>query len=94
MEDNRIYRQPKGTVIDAINDIVELQKGKLTFSDTSKGKIHFKVKMYANKWDLRFAVTDIGTNQCSVHINVGLETPEHEKMIKREFALLDSILIV
>jgi len=80
-----------GLVLDAINDIVELQNGRLTFSDTPHGKINFIVRMYANKWEHRFTVTDTGKNQCNVKIDIVQKTRGSENQIKREFALLDSM---
>lgn len=92
MEGKKVYQQPMGTVLDAINDIVELQNAKLTFSDTRHGKIHFIVKMYANSWEQRFTVTDIDKNQCNVKIEIEKEIFGSKNQIKREFALLDSML--
>lgn len=89
----KIYLQPMGIVLDTINDIVELQKGKLTFSDTPHGKIHFLIKMYAFKWELRFSVMDIGNNRSQVQIEIEGEARGRENLIGREFALLDSMLV-
>ena len=93
MEGKKVYYQPYGRVLDAINDIVELQKGKLTFSDTPHGKIHFLIKMYAFKWELQFAVTDLGNNRSNVILVVGGEKRGKEDVMLREFALLDSMLM-
>lgn len=93
MEASRIYLQPMGLVLDTINDIVELQKGKLTFSNTPNGEIHFCIKMYGFKWELRFTITDIGKNRCTVEIEVDGEKRGREKLIIREFALLDAMLV-
>ena len=94
MEDEKIYLQPKCAVLNAICDIVELQKGRLTFSDTPHGLIHFSVRMYAFAWEIRFRVTDIGLNRCVVRIDIGGEARGRENMIFREFALLDSMLLI
>ena len=94
MEGKKIYLQPVGLVLNAVSDIVELQKGKLTFSDTPNGKIHFLVRMYASGWEYRFSVTDIGKNRCMVQIDVDGGVREKERKIRREFALLDSMLLV
>jgi len=93
MEGKRIYLQPTGTLISAINDLVEIQKGKITFSDKQGGVIHFSIKMYAFKWELQFAVRDIGQNRSQVSLLIGGEQHNQEKVISQEFALLDSILI-
>ena len=85
--------QPMGMVLNTILDIVELQKGKLMLSDTPHGKIHFLVKMYAFKWELRFQVTDLGYNRCCVEIGVEGDRQNRSRCLSREFALLDSMLI-
>lgn len=93
MKGEKIYLQPKGTVLDAINDIVELQNGRLTFSDTPRGKIYFAVRMYVSEWELRFTVTDIGGNRSQVQIEIEGGARGGESLIHREFALLDSMLV-
>ena len=93
MEGKKIYLQPMAMLLAAINDIVELQNGKLTFSDTPHGKIHFRVRMYAAKWEFRFSVTDLGENRCKVEIELDRDTRNKEGKIIREFALLDSMLV-
>jgi len=80
-------------VLNAINNIVELQKAKLTFSDTPNGKINFVVRMYANRWEHRFTVTGINKNKCSVKLEIGHGSLNGEMQLKREFALLDSMLL-
>jgi len=93
MEGKKIYLQPVSMLLAAINDIVELQNGKLTFSDTPHGKIHFRVRLYAAKWEYRFSVKDIGDNRCIVEIELDDDTYKKEGKILREFALLDSMLV-
>lgn len=90
----KIYLQPMGMILDTINDIVELQKGKLTFSDTPHGKIYFMIKMYGFKWELQFSVADIGGNSSRVTLAIGGEKRNREKLIRKEFALMDAILSV
>ena len=94
MQGNKIYLQPFGTALHVINDMVELQKGKIIFSDSPHGIIHFMVEMYGNKWEFRFTVTDIGKNRCNVKIGIENEARNSEELIERQFALLDSMLIV
>ena len=88
----KIYLRPRSTVLNTIHDIIELQKARITYSDTPRGKISFTTKMYANKWEHRFTVTDIDKQRCGVHIEMGKETTGSGEQIKREFALLDSML--
>jgi hypothetical protein len=92
MEGKKIYWQPEVRLLQAVNDIIELQNGKLTFSDTPHGKIHFLVRMYGFKWELRFAVEDIGNIRSRVTIEIDGERRGREDLLRREFALLDSML--
>ena len=90
---NKIYLQPAGMVVNTVLDIVELQKGKTTFTDTQNGRVHFSVRMYAFRWEFRFTVTDIGKNRCRVQIEINGNTLWNKRLILQEFALLDSMLI-
>ena len=94
MEGSKIYLQPCATVLSAVSDLAELQKGQFTFSDTHRGQIHFAIEMYAFRWELRFAVIDIGKNRSKVTIEAGGELRARRNLIRREFALLDSILLI
>jgi hypothetical protein len=89
----KVYLQSARYVLATIGDVVELQKGKVTYSDTPNGRICFTVKMYAYKWEFSFTVTDAGQNRCSVTIEAGGEELARDRMIRREFSLLDSLLI-
>ena len=93
MEGKRIYLQPVGTLLSAINDLIEIQRGKLTFWDLFQGEIRFIIRMYAFKWELRFTVLDIGLNRCQVKLEIGGERSGRECLVIREFALLDSLMI-
>jgi hypothetical protein len=92
LEGKKTYQKTKSAILNVINDIVELQNAKLTFSDTPNGKIHFIVKMYGYKWEYQFSVTETGNSQCGVTIKIERETLGAENQIKREFALIDSML--
>ena len=92
MVGNKMYLQPRGTVIDGICDLIEIQSGKITFSDTQNGVIHFRVIMYGSKWEMKFTVEDIGKNRSFVRLEVESDK-SHEKFIHREFTLLDTFLI-
>jgi len=88
----KVYLQPRGTVIDGICDLIEIQKGKITYSDTPNGVIHFRVIMYGSKWELKFTVADIGKNRSFVRLEIESDR-SHERFINREFTLLDTFLI-
>ena len=94
MEGRKIYLQSVPTVLGAVNDLVELQKGKLTFSDTKQGRIYFQVKMYAFRWELRFTVADLGQGRTSVTLETVGERRGRKDLTLRELALLDSMLTI
>jgi len=89
----KYYLQPMGTMLSAIYDIQELQRGKTTLSDSGIGKYGFTVSMYGMKVEYRFTVTDTGKNRCRVQIEADGDTQKKKKHILREFALLEAILI-
>ena len=93
MTGRKIYLQPRGTLQDAISDLAELQKGKLTSHDPAGGKTHFLVKLYYKEWEYRFGLVDIGKGRCLVELEVDGNDSKAECVISREFSLLDSILI-
>ena len=92
MMGSRVYFQPRNYVLDAINDIKELQKGRGISAYAEEGKINFLVRMYATKYELQFTVTDIGMNRCQVEIGIVGDVKDKEGKVLREFALLDSAL--
>jgi len=89
----KYYLQPTGTMLNAIYDIQELQRGKTTISDKGNGKYGFIVSMYGMKVEYRFTVTDTGKNRCRVQIEADGDTEKKKRHVLREFALLDMILI-
>lgn len=93
MTGNKIYLQPRRSVVNTILDIAELQKGKTTFTDTAHGKVCFLVRMYAFTYEYRFTVTDIGNNRSKVKLEVRGNSRYQMRHIIREFALLDSMMI-
>ena len=93
MEAIKEYPQPRNIVLNTVLDIIELQNAKITFSDTPNGRIGFLVKFYANKWEHQFTVKEIGENQTSVKIEIVNGTNAGEKQLKREFALMDALLV-
>ena len=94
MTGRKIYLQPSGMLIQAICDLEELQKGKYTYSDSQSGVIHFRVRLYHNKWEFKFAVKDLGNSRSSVELALDGREKRAERMIDREFALLDSMLTI
>jgi len=94
MTGKKIYLQPRGTLLQAICDMAELQNGKYTFSDSPNGIIHFLVRMYNSRWEFKFAVEDAGKNRSGVELELAGRTKSTKSIINREFALLDSMLTI
>lgn len=90
MENVRSYPHPPGVVFCVILDMIELQNGKLTFSDSPHGLVHFMISMYGIRWKMKFAVEGIAENRCRVTLELGGEPAGRDQMMAREFALLDS----
>jgi hypothetical protein len=93
LENERIYLQPAKMMLNAVNDIVELQKAEVTYSDIPHGKLHFLVEMYGFAWEYRFTVTDIDGSCSRVVLDISGEAANKARKIRRQFALLDSMLI-
>jgi len=92
LEGERVYPQPRNIVFNAILDIMELQNGKQTFSDSPRGKVHFQISMYGCKWEVKFSAADTEGGGCAVKLEIGGEAAERKRMLQREFSLLDSAL--
>ena len=89
----KLYLQPKGAILNAISDLAELQKGRIVFSDTPNGAIHFSLKLYHNKWEYRFLVRDIGQNRSMVELELDCNGDRIESIANREYMLLDAMLL-
>jgi hypothetical protein len=92
MEGTKTYLQSKNSLLNAVNDIIELQKGKVVHSDTPNGQIWFLVRMYSRKWELRYTVSEIGINHSKVHLEITGNAADKDALVRREFALLDSMM--
>ena len=88
----KVYDVSGRTMLNAINDLVELQKADVTYSDISIGKIYFRVEMYGFLWEYRFTVEDIDENHSRVTLEIRGEAMNKTEKISRQFALLDSML--
>ena len=82
MEGKKNYLQPRGAVLDAIHDIVELLRGRQTICDTPNGKISTHLTMYGYRWDVKYFVKDIGKNRCSVTIEINGDLTDKRREIR------------
>ena len=92
MEGIKTFTRSKGDIINAIFDIIELQNGELILSDSRRGKVHFQLTMYGYIWELLYSIKDMGIGKCEVSLRVIGERKDKIKEIRREFALLETIL--
>ena len=92
MVGKKTYLQPIEMILNAIHDIGALQKGQMIMCDTPRGLVGYRIIMYGNELEYRFAVEDIGS-RCS-RVTVELEAAEpDERLVDNEFALLDYALL-
>ena len=92
MQGIKTFTRNKGDIINAIYDIIELQKGELILSDSKRGKVHFQVTLYGYVWELLYSIADMGIGKCDVSLRVVGERHDKAREIRREFALLEMIL--
>ena len=92
MEGKKTYLKSKKTILNTIYDIIELQNGDIILSDVHLGRVHYEVTMYGYQWELLFIITEKSTEKCAVSLRVLGERKDKAKEIRREFALLESML--
>ena len=88
----KTYSHPKRYLLNVVHDIVELQNGRLMISDAVYGRILYRVTMYGYEWELLYTIKEIEAKVCCVTIEVNGERRDKAKEVRREFALLDSML--
>lgn len=89
----REFKWPSTMMLNAINDLAELQKGEVTSFDIQQGKISFEVEMYGFVWENRFTVKDKGEDTCLVTLEIAGDVTNKEVRVSRQLALLESLLI-
>ena len=100
MADATVYLQPGAMVFEALLDLMELQKGDEVESDPSGGKHHFETTLYGVVWGIRFTIMEIDRTRCAVSVEVASKDGNGdtegfaEIMALREYALLDSMLLI
>ena len=87
----RVYLQPHTWVMNAINDIIELQKGVSVRSDLEQGKIEFSTTMYGNRQTNRFTVMELTGGGSRVYLEID-DGGDVEKKLSALFGLLESIM--
>ena len=100
MADAVVYLQPSAMVFEALLDLMELQKGDEVESDPAGGKHYFETTLYGIVWEIRYTITEIDRTRCAVRIEVASKDGNGdtegyaEIMALREYALLDSMLLI
>jgi len=92
MKRQKTYLQPVEMVLNAIHDAAALQKGQINLCDTPRGFVSYRITMYEEDLEYRFAVIDIGSGCSRVIIELAVEKTD-ERLIDNEFALLDYALL-
>jgi len=92
MEGKKTYLKSKRTILNTIYDIIELQNGDIILSDVNLGRVHYEVTMYGYQWEFLFIITEKSVEKCDVSLRVLGERKDKAKEIRREFALLESML--
>ena len=88
----KTYLQPFSMVMNAILDVGGLQKGEITYSDSTAGKVGFRIELYGEEIEYRFTVADTWSKCCVVTIELADEIINAQRLIKHEFALIDYML--
>jgi len=92
MEGKKTYSKPKKIILNNIYDIIELQNGEIILSDAKLGRVQYQVTMYGYKWEFLYIISEINPGISTVALRVIGERKDRAKEIRREFALLDSML--
>jgi hypothetical protein len=91
-------------VYNALLDLMELQKGEEVLNEASQGKLFFRVTMYGFTMELHFTIKEMDWRRCGVTLDIiegetcdedaGEDVRYLADMIRREFALLNSMLLI
>jgi len=92
MKGQKTYLQPVEMVLNAIHDVIALQKGQISLCDTARGLVNCQIVMYAEELEYNFAVIDIGSGCSRVTIELAAEASD-DRLIENEFALLDYAML-
>ena len=93
MEGKKTYTYTKRLILEAVHDIVELQNGCVIISDAIHGKVLYRIAMYGYEWDILYTVREAKAGKCLVTIKIEGDRRDKAKEVRRQFALLDSMLI-
>ena len=79
-------------VLNVINDLIELLKAKITYSDTPHGKITFRIDYYCFQYELHFDVTSLEKESTRLRMDITGSERGRQDMLGHQAALLDSWL--
>ena len=87
----RVYLQPCAWVMSAINDIIELQNGKIVCSDFTEGRLAFCTKMYKKTQTNYFTVIGLEGGGSRVLLEI-VGCSDSQRKVSAMFGLLESIM--
>jgi hypothetical protein len=86
----RVYLWPPEWVMNAVLDVVELQKGEVTFS--GENVIQYSIGMYGKRHDYKITLTGVPRNRCRVKISENGASSIQSLLIV-QFAILESLML-
>ena len=92
MEGKKVFSNDKRYIINTIYDIIELQDGDLILSDAPHGIVYYKLTMYGYEWELIYTITEASEKKCNVSLRLIGDRQDKAQEIRREFALLETML--
>jgi hypothetical protein len=99
----KVYIQPGRLIYDVMQNIMSLQKGVEIFSDEDAGKLQYSITMNDFSWTILFSALEMDFRRCAVTLEIeeemeprkmdGEEKDFLDGMVRRQFSLLDSMLL-
>lgn len=91
MVEERAYPVSREYLLNIISDIIELQHGKETGSDTTKGVIRFSTAMYRSWYSYSFTIYAAG-GEYRVRLETDGEKDSDRQRVLQMFALFESLM--
>jgi hypothetical protein len=84
----RDYQYDRELLLNAIWDMMEVQRGEVTVDRAGEGIIGFRTQIYGSGHEYRFSVTD---TELGSRVILEMDDGMGERMIFKAFALLESL---
>ena len=92
LKGSKKYLVPASIVEETLDELAQMQNGGFRLPPTEDGRFRFTISMYAFCWEVTISVLDTGDDRCRVTIEADGEWRARDKLIRREFSMLDSML--